>query len=129
MDTVCSRIYGMWIVSSYDDQMPKENLIFSGFNGIIVYDSGHAKVWNIIEGAHNKCGNYETRNLGAIDCVIPSMYSGKEVADFIKAQVSTITGNPSIPVAVDESIAKIIHERDVSFVNETKFLIMSEERG
>jgi len=98
-------LYDMRVVKTYNGQTYEEKPLFNGFEGIVVCNTWDVGDWQVLK-TWRENAEFITKEIGIIDdMLIQPEWSGKEVADFIKDQVSKI---------LNEEDYKVISKHEVT---------------
>lgn len=113
MAKVGETLHGFRVVETYDGNIMTKGPLFSGFEGIIVWNTWDTGEWQVLEGK-KKDGEYTTREIGLIDDEeIQGNWTGEQIAEFIKNAINTLVPeNNLLPVAIDTVIADFMQNRE-----------------
>lgn len=116
MVKVGDDLYGMRIVKDYDGQLNEERPLFSGFEGVVVWNTWDTSEWQILL-TWCEDGEHCSEEMGLIDYhKIDDAKSGEEIANIIKEEIKAKSiKHPKLrdkPIAIDETMARTIQYRN-----------------
>lgn len=93
MVKVGDMLYGMRVVESYNGHNHESKPLFNGFEGYVVWDTWDTGDLQVLK-TWTENGKFITQELGIIDDnLISDEWNDKQVADFIKTEVTKMKSN------------------------------------